>query len=119
MSAGSLYLLSTHLHMGTSVSSSLILHAPLSKSLLHSNSYSVYTGEKQYKFEEILPIYQGLKHTDEGTFKEFKEAFKSYDREGQGFMSAMELRNVLTYMGMVICNANSANYVYKQTENSI
>ena len=57
-------------------------------------------GEKLFKFEEILPMYQVLKDRGEGTFNEFKEAFKTYDREGQGFMSAMELRATLTCMGM-------------------
>ena len=57
-------------------------------------------GEKQYKFEEILPIYKAVSdETDTGTFADFMEAFKTFDREGQGFVAAAELRHVLTSLG--------------------
>lgn len=60
-------------------------------------------GEKQYKFEEILPIYKVVSaETDIGTFADFKEAFKTFDREGQGYMNSAELRHVLTMMGKYI-----------------
>ena len=60
------------------------------------------TGEKQYKFEEMLPIYAVMsKETDVGTYADFIEAFKTFDREGQGFISSAELRHVLTAMGKV------------------
>jgi len=57
-------------------------------------------GEKQYSFEEILAIYQQTENVKEwGTFRDFEEAFKSFDREGQGFISAAETRHLLTAMG--------------------
>lgn len=57
-------------------------------------------GDKQYKFEEMLPIYAAIsKETDTGTFADFMEAFKTFDREGQGFISAAEMRHVLTSLG--------------------
>ncbi|ELT95056.1 hypothetical protein CAPTEDRAFT_19549 [Capitella teleta] len=57
-------------------------------------------GEKQYKFEEILPIYSVVSdEKDTGTFADFMEAFKTFDREGQGFVSAGEVRHVLTALG--------------------
>lgn len=57
-------------------------------------------GEKQFKFEEILPVYEAVsKETDAGTFADFMEAFKTFDREGQGFVSAAELRQVLVSLG--------------------
>jgi len=60
------------------------------------------TGEKQYKFEEILPIYKQVSADSEsGTFADFMEAFKTFDREGQGFINAAELRHVLTSLGFV------------------
>ena len=60
-----------------------------------------FTGEKQYKFEEILPIYKAVNsETDVGTFADFMEAFKTFDREGQGFIAAAELRHVLTSLGI-------------------
>ncbi|CAD5111562.1 DgyrCDS862 [Dimorphilus gyrociliatus] len=62
--------------------------------------FRIFTGEKQYKFEEVLPVYTSLsKDTDTGTFADFMEAFKTFDREGQGYISAAEMRHVLTYMG--------------------
>ena len=57
-------------------------------------------GEKQYGFEEILPIYKAVSNeADTGTFADFMEAFKTYDREGQGFINAAELRHVLCSLG--------------------
>ncbi|VUZ45830.1 unnamed protein product [Hymenolepis diminuta] len=57
-------------------------------------------GDKQYKFDEFLPIYQSiLKEKEEGTYADFMEAFKTFDREGQGFITAAELRAVLTSYG--------------------
>jgi Ca2+-binding EF-hand superfamily protein len=56
-------------------------------------------GEKQYKFEEILPIFKTVSGEDQsGTFADFMEAFKTFDREGQGFINAAELRHVLTML---------------------
>lgn len=58
------------------------------------------SGEKQYKFEEILPHYKEASNdTDCGTFADFMEALKTFDREGQGFINAAELRHILTMMG--------------------
>ncbi|KAL3315273.1 hypothetical protein Ciccas_006091 [Cichlidogyrus casuarinus] len=57
-------------------------------------------GEKQYKFDEFLPVYQEiLKEKEGGTFADFMEAFKTFDREGQGFISSAEMRHVLTGYG--------------------
>ena len=58
-------------------------------------------GDKQYTFEEILPIYKVVSNEqDTGTFADFMEGFKTYDREGQGMMGMAELRNCLVMMGM-------------------
>ncbi|OON20624.1 EF hand [Opisthorchis viverrini] len=57
-------------------------------------------GEKQYKFDEFLPCYEAiLKENEGGTFADYMEAFKTFDREGQGFISAAEMRHVLTGYG--------------------
>jgi len=62
-------------------------------------------GEKQYKFEEILPIFKAVSdETDTGTFADFMEAFKTFDREGQG--AAAELRHVLTSLGERLSDAD-------------
>uniref|UniRef100_A0A5K3G1R7 EF-hand domain-containing protein n=1 Tax=Mesocestoides corti TaxID=53468 RepID=A0A5K3G1R7_MESCO len=56
--------------------------------------------EKQYKFDEFLPVYQAIvKEKEEGTFADYMEAFKTFDREGQGIISLAELRHVLTNYG--------------------
>ena len=57
-------------------------------------------GEKSYKFEEFIPLYKELlNEKDTGTFADFMEAFKTFDREGQGFISGAELRHLLTSLG--------------------
>jgi len=57
-------------------------------------------GEKAYKFEEFIPIYKELiNEKDKGTFADFMEAFKTFDREGQGFISGAELRHLLSALG--------------------
>ena len=40
--------------------------------------------------------------SDTGTFADFMEAFKTYDREGQGFINAAELRHVLCSLGLFL-----------------
>ncbi|XP_070173412.1 myosin, essential light chain, adductor muscle-like, partial [Littorina saxatilis] len=65
-----------------------------------------HTGEKQYSFEEILAIWKQTETVKEwGTFRDFEEAFKSFDREGQGFISAAECRHLLTAMGERLTDA--------------
>ena len=68
-------------------------------SITNSVVYSL--GDQQYKFEEILPIYKVVsQEQDTGTFADFMEGFKTFDREGQGMMAYCELRNCLIMMGM-------------------
>lgn len=56
-------------------------------------------GEKNYKFEELLAIYQAIsKEKEFGTIADFVEGFKTFDREGQGFVSLAEIRHILTAM---------------------
>jgi len=50
-----------------------------------------------------LPIYKAVSNeADTGTFADFMEAFKTYDREGQGFINAAELRHVLCSLGLLL-----------------
>ena len=61
-----------------------------------------FAGEKQYSFEEFLAIFKQTEKVKEwGTFRDFEEAFKSFDREGQGYISAAEARHLLTAMGLL------------------
>merc|ERR1711976_574042 len=67
---------------------------------IHKNGGTLKLGEKAYKLNEFLPIYETIsKEKDTGTFADFNEAFKTFDREGQGFISAAEMRHVLTCLG--------------------
>ncbi|KAG5446762.1 Myosin essential light chain, striated adductor muscle [Clonorchis sinensis] len=57
-------------------------------------------GEKQYRFDQFLPCYEAiLKANEAGKFSDYVAVFKSFDREGQGFITAAEMRNVLTGYG--------------------
>ncbi|GAB1599529.1 myosin catalytic light chain LC-1, mantle muscle-like [Argonauta hians] len=58
------------------------------------------SGEKQLTYSEFLACFESVKkETDTGTFRDFMEAFKSFDREGLGFISAAEVRQILTTSG--------------------
>lgn len=73
-------------------------------------------GEKQYTFEEILPIYRSMSNqTDAGTFADFMEAFKTFDREGQGFIAMAELRQMLTSLGEKLTDLE-VDLILKYTE---
>jgi len=56
-------------------------------------------GEKSFKFEEFIAFYQSLIACEQGTFADYMEAFKTFDREGQGFISGGELRHLLSSLG--------------------
>jgi len=72
-------------------------------------------GEKQYKFEEILPIYKTCSGgADPGTFADFMEAFKTFDREGQGSIAAAELRHVLCMLGERLTDKD-VDHIFKFT----
>jgi len=69
-------------------------------SVIHKHGGTDKPGEKQFSFEEFLPIIKSiLKIEDIGTYAEFCEAFKSFDREGQGYVTAAECNYMLTAMG--------------------
>jgi len=75
-------------------------------------SHLSHPGEKQFSFEEFLPIVKSLlKVEDIGTFAEFCEAFKSFDREGMGYITAGEMNYMLTAMGTFDIYAHCNRYV--------
>ena len=74
-------------------------------------AFSFLTGEKQFSFEEFLPIVKSiLKIEDTGTYAEFCEAFKSFDREGMGFITAGEMNYMLSAMGMFFLHLRLQGY---------
>ncbi|KAJ3627180.1 hypothetical protein MTP99_014579 [Tenebrio molitor] len=58
-------------------------------------------GEKQFKLDELLPIYSELKKEkkDEGCYEDFIECLKLYDKAENGKMSAAELSHSLLSLG--------------------
>ncbi|CAJ0931215.1 unnamed protein product, partial [Mesorhabditis belari] len=57
-------------------------------------------GEKRLTFEEFLPIYEQLaKEKEQGTFADFLEGLKVFDKEECGKIMAAELRHVLLGIG--------------------
>ncbi|GAB6025116.1 myosin light chain 1 [Chamberlinius hualienensis] len=57
-------------------------------------------GEKQLSIEEFLPIYGQVKvMKDVGTFEDFMEGLKVYDKAENGQMLAAELAHVLLTLG--------------------
>ncbi|XP_033115510.1 myosin-2 essential light chain-like isoform X2 [Anneissia japonica] len=56
--------------------------------------------DERVSFEQFLPIYHSMrKKIDAGSHEEFSEGLRVFDREGNGFISAAELRHVLTSLG--------------------
>ncbi|CAH1154770.1 unnamed protein product [Phaedon cochleariae] len=56
--------------------------------------------EKKMKVEEFLPIYsQVKKDKEQGTFDDFLECLKLYDKEDNGKMMAAELSHTLLSLG--------------------
>ncbi|XP_074658559.1 myosin catalytic light chain LC-1, mantle muscle-like [Tubulanus polymorphus] len=73
-------------------------------------------GEKQYKFEEFLAIYKEISETlEQGTFADYNEAFKTFDREGQGLIPSAEMRHVLTSLGERLTD-NEVDSIIQWTE---
>ncbi|KAL4002150.1 EF-hand domain family protein [Acanthocheilonema viteae] len=57
-------------------------------------------GEKRITFEEWMPIYEQLsKEKEQGTFQDFVEGLKVFDKEESGKILAAELRHVLMALG--------------------
>ena len=74
------------------------------------------SGLKQYKFEEFCPIYEKIiQEKESGTFADYVEAFKTFDREGQGFISLAEMRHVLTMYGEKL-DENETDNILKFTD---
>jgi len=90
------------------------LNPTLEQCLEHGGTEKL--GEKGYKLEEFLPIFSQIsKIAESGTFADFNEAFKTFDREGQGLMSAAEMYNVLTMLGERL-KESEVNEIFKFTE---
>jgi len=57
-------------------------------------------GEKRLTWEEFAPIYETLsKEKAEGSYADFMEGLKVFDKEGKGKILAAELRHILLALG--------------------
>ena len=50
---------------------------------------------------------------DTDTEEELIEAFKVFDRDGNGFISAAELRHVMTNLGAQVCRRSDVQKTYR------
>ena len=63
--------------------------------------------DKRIAFEEFLPIYVPLAKKETGSAEEFVEALRMFDRDGNGRISAAELRRMLTALGDKLTEAQA------------
>lgn len=60
----------------------------------------LYSGEKTFTVEEVMPIYSQVKNDkDQGVYEDFVECLKQYDKQEDGKMLAAELSHILLAIG--------------------
>eukprot|EP00088_Acartia_fossae_P056016 TRINITY_DN65167_c0_g1_i1.p1 TRINITY_DN65167_c0_g1~~TRINITY_DN65167_c0_g1_i1.p1 ORF type:complete len:150 (+),score=14.74 TRINITY_DN65167_c0_g1_i1:88-537(+) len=64
-----------------------------------SQLFQKYPSEKAIDYDTFLQIYHWLKPQCQTNMQDFIQAFQVFDKEGNGYISAGELRYVLTSLG--------------------
>jgi len=73
-------------------------------------------GEKRITFEEWLPIYEQLsKEKEQGTFADFMEGLRVFDKDESGKILAAELRHILLALGERL-NTDQVDEIMKGVE---
>lgn len=52
-----------------------------------------------FSFSDLMQVMESLKREPEFSQEDFRESFKVFDRDGNGYVSAAELRHVMTNLG--------------------
>lgn len=63
---------------------------------------------KRLTFDEFLPMFQSItKTTEQGSYEDFVEGLRVFDKDGNGLILAAEIRHVLSTMGERLTEAET------------